>query len=98
MGHARAAVATVSEAAGDPEPFRQEVIVVVGGNARNVGKTSLICGILRAFPEFNWRVLKITPHEHRSASGDTRRFVEAGAREAHLNGVESFETGNWLIE
>ncbi len=75
--------------------------VVVGGNARNVGKTTLICAIIAAFPQLNWQALKITPHEHLSASGDTERFLAAGAQCAYLRSLAHLpplENGNWLIE
>ena len=77
------------------------MIVVVGGNARGVGKTTLICAIIRAFPQGQWRALKVTPHHHLQDSGDTERFRAAGAIEAYLRSVAhlpSLETGNWIIE
>ena len=77
------------------------MIVVVGGNARGVGKTTLICAILRAFPQGQWRALKVTPHHHLQESGDTQRFRAAGALEVYLRSVAhlpALETGNWIIE
>ena len=77
------------------------MIVVVGGNARGVGKTTLICAIIRAFPQGQWRALKVTPHDHLKESGDTQRFRAAGAIEAYLRSVPhlpALETGNWIIE
>ncbi len=77
------------------------MIVVVGGNARGVGKTTLICAIIRAFPQGQWRALKVTPHDHLHESGDTERFRAAGAIEAYLRSVghlPALETGNWIIE
>ena len=40
------------------------MIVAVGGQTRNVGKTSLVENIIRAFPERNWTAMKITQHGH----------------------------------
>ena len=77
------------------------MIVVVGGNARGVGKTTLICAVIRAFPQTQWRALKVTPHDHLKESGDTQRFRAAGAIEAYLRSVAhlpALETGNWIIE
>ena len=77
------------------------MIIVVGGNARGVGKTTLVCAIIRAFPQYEWRALKVTPHDHLKESGDTQRFRAAGAVEAHLQSVAhlpALETGNWIIE
>ena len=70
-------------------------IVVVGGSGRNVGKTSLICELIAALPEFRWTAVKITSHAHgardavweETAAGqdtDTARYLAAGARRAFL--------------
>lgn len=39
-------------------------IVVIGGQSRNVGKTSLACGLIAGLPERNWTALKITQFGH----------------------------------
>ncbi len=47
-------------------------IVVVGGNTRNIGKTSVAVGVIRAFPELRWTAFKITQFGHGvcSANGE----------------------------
>jgi molybdopterin-guanine dinucleotide biosynthesis protein len=45
-------------------------IVVVGGHSRNVGKTSVVAGLIAALPEFNWTALKITQFGHGICSAD----------------------------
>ena len=35
-------------------------IVVVGGHSRNIGKTSVVCRLISAFPECAWTAVKIT--------------------------------------
>jgi hypothetical protein len=40
------------------------MLVVVGGHSRNIGKTSVACGIIRALPDWNWTAIKITQFEH----------------------------------
>ena len=47
-------------------------IVVVGGHTRNIGKTSVVAGIIRAFPEMRWTAFKITQFGHGvcSANGE----------------------------
>jgi hypothetical protein len=40
------------------------MIVVVGGHSRNIGKTSVACGIIRALPNWNWTAIKITQYGH----------------------------------
>ena len=39
-------------------------LVMVGGHARNVGKTSVVAGIIRGLSEFNWTAAKITQFGH----------------------------------
>ena len=39
-------------------------IVVVGGHSRNVGKTSVVAGIVAALPQMNWTAAKITQFGH----------------------------------
>ncbi|MEJ2110135.1 MAG: hypothetical protein P8Z37_09535 [Acidobacteriota bacterium] len=43
-------------------------IIVVGGHARNVGKTSLVSAIIAAWPERCWTALKLTSHWHEEES------------------------------
>jgi molybdopterin-guanine dinucleotide biosynthesis protein len=47
-------------------------IVVVGGHTRNIGKTSVVAGIIAALPEYNWTAFKITQYGHGlcSANGE----------------------------
>jgi hypothetical protein len=46
--------------------------VVVGGNSRNIGKTSLACSLIEATKELDWTALKITQFGHGicSSSGE----------------------------
>lgn len=39
-------------------------LVVVGGHSRNVGKTSVVAGLIAALPEFKWTAMKITQYGH----------------------------------
>ncbi len=39
-------------------------IVVIGGHTRNVGKTSVVAGLIAALPEFQWTAFKITQYGH----------------------------------
>jgi hypothetical protein len=40
------------------------MVVVVGGHTRNIGKTSVVCGVIRAMSEWNWTAIKITQFGH----------------------------------
>ena len=51
-------------------------LVVVGGQTKNVGKTTLVCNIIQAFPQIRWTAVKISNHAH--APEDCER-VQAGA-------------------
>lgn len=39
-------------------------LVMVGGHTRNIGKTSVVAGIIRGTREFNWTAVKITQFGH----------------------------------
>lgn len=39
-------------------------LIVVGGHTRSIGKTQLVCDVIRAFPRTNWIAGKITQYGH----------------------------------
>jgi hypothetical protein len=45
-------------------------LVVIGGHSRNVGKTSVVAGLIAALPEYNWTAFKITQYGHGICSKD----------------------------
>ena len=47
-------------------------VVVVGGHTRNIGKTSVVAGLIAAMPEMRWTAVKITQYGHGicSANGE----------------------------
>lgn len=38
--------------------------LVIGGHTRNIGKTALVCDVIRAFPQAEWTAVKITQYGH----------------------------------
>jgi len=64
-------------------------LVVVGGQARKVGKTSVMAGLIAAMPEMRWTAIKMTQHGHGGCSvfeerdaangTDSGRYLAAGA-------------------
>lgn len=40
------------------------MLVVIGGHSRNIGKTSVVTGLISAIPEAQWRAIKITQYGH----------------------------------
>ena len=72
------------------------MVVAVGGQCRNVGKTSLICSLIEATRDTAWIAVKISRHRHgasiegarldeefdRNTENDTGRFLRAGAARA----------------
>ena len=47
-------------------------VIVVGGHTRNIGKTSVVAGLIAAMPERRWTAIKITQFGHGvcSANGE----------------------------
>lgn len=39
-------------------------IIVIGGQSRNIGKTSVVCGLIAAMPERRWTAMKVTQCKH----------------------------------
>jgi hypothetical protein len=39
-------------------------IIVIGGHSRNIGKTSVVAGLIAAIPEREWTAVKITQYGH----------------------------------
>lgn len=54
-------------------------IVVIGGHSRDVGKTSVVAGLIAAMPERHWLAMKITQYGHGicSANGEPCDCVTA---------------------
>jgi hypothetical protein len=47
-------------------------MVVVGGNSRDIGKTSVVAGLIRALPHRNWTAVKLTQFGHGICSIDSQ--------------------------
>jgi hypothetical protein len=78
--------------------WRSMTTIVVGGHARNVGKTAVASGLIAAFRRYPWTAIKISSHRHagvaaassgefyeerdREGRSDTSRFLIAGASRA----------------
>jgi len=45
-------------------------IIVIGGQSRNLGKTSVVAGLIAAMPSYNWTAFKITQFGHGQCSLD----------------------------
>jgi hypothetical protein len=45
-------------------------IVVIGGQSRNIGKTSVVCALISALQERRWTAVKITQCKHDVANGE----------------------------
>jgi hypothetical protein len=45
-------------------------IVVVGGHTRNIGKTSVVAGLIAAMPEMHWAAFKVTQFGHGMCSAN----------------------------
>ena len=71
------------------------MIVAIGAHSRKIGKTSIVCSLLRATPEIAWTAVKISSNRRGRPGGfavyeedragldrDTGRFLAAGAARA----------------
>jgi hypothetical protein len=39
-------------------------LIIIGGHSRNVGKTSVVAGLIAALPQYRWTAFKITQYGH----------------------------------
>lgn len=54
------------------------IAIAIGGHSRNVGKTSVAAGLIRALGEFPWTAIKISSHKHSNvnpASSDDGKSI-----------------------
>ena len=72
-------------------------VLVIGGNSRKVGKTSVVAGLIAALPGFHWTGFKITEHRHgvRSADGKTCATAWAVSEEKDRSGKS--DTSRFLV-
>jgi hypothetical protein len=54
-------------------------LIVIGGHSRSVGKTSVVAGLIAAFPELNWTAIKLTQYGHGICSRNGRSCACATA-------------------
>lgn len=68
-------------------------VVVIGGHSRNVGKTSVVAGLISALPELHWTALKITQHGHEIGSANGATGEAAAAVESWTVSEETDRSG-----
>jgi hypothetical protein len=76
-------------------------VVVVGGNSRSVGKTSVVAGLIARLPEFHWTAFKITQYGHGFCTADGRPCQcqtadSCVAVSAELNRTSGTDTSRFL--
>jgi molybdopterin-guanine dinucleotide biosynthesis protein len=47
-------------------------MILVGGQAKNIGKTTLVCNIIAALSQLRWNAIKITTHRHEAIGCELR--------------------------
>ena len=45
-------------------------VVVIGGHSRNIGKTSVVAGLIARLPQYRWTAFKITQYGHGFCTAD----------------------------
>src|SRR3984957_12296996 len=77
-------------------------IVVVGGHTRNIGKTSVVAGLIAALPELRWTAFKVTQFGHGmcSANGEPCDCETAehtvAVSEERVGGDSTTDSGRYL--
>ncbi len=74
-------------------------LIVVGGQAKHVGKTTLVCEIIRHFGNVRWTAAKITSHSHdpeqcvRVASGPGWTMWQQSAGDSRVDTARYLNAG-----
>ncbi len=69
------------------------MLVVVGGHSRNIGKTSVICSLIRSTREFAWTAIKVTQFGHGVCSKDGEPCECAAPDHSHALSRETNAAG-----
>ncbi len=69
-------------------------VIVIGGQSRSVGKTSVVAGLIAALPEFRWAAFKITQYGHGICSRDGSACDCASADHAWAISEENNRSGD----
>lgn len=69
------------------------MLIVVGGHSRNIGKTSVVEGLIRALPEFEFAAVKITQYGHGVCSNHGKNCGCEGDAEHPYALTEEYEPG-----
>ncbi|MDX2179690.1 MAG: hypothetical protein SFV18_08870 [Bryobacteraceae bacterium] len=78
------------------------MLIVVGGNTRNIGKTTLVCEIVAALPTMNWTAMKITQFGHGRCADDGMACECAPSDPDHVYAIDEqtapdgTDTGRYL--
>lgn len=75
--------------------------LVIGGQARGVGKTALVVDIIRAFSEVGWAAVKVSPHGHGvwpegATPGQLGTLGAAYIAQAERNDLEMRDSARYL--
>ena len=74
-------------------------LIVVGGQTKHVGKTTLVCEIIRRFVSAHWTAAKITSHSHKPqqcvlvASGSGWSIWEESANDSQVDTARYLQAG-----
>ena len=77
-------------------------IVVIGGHTRNIGKTSVVAGLIASMPEMRWTAFKVTQFGHGmcSANGEPCDCETAehtvAVSEERVDGDSTTDSGRYL--
>jgi hypothetical protein len=71
-------------------------LIVVGGQASKIGKTSVVTAILRRFSEFAWIAVKTTPHQHRPSACELVAAAEEWRIWKQISVSSDSDTGRFL--
>lgn len=70
--------------------------ILVGGRAKNAGKTTLVCNIIAALPELRWNAVKVTTHQHEVRGCVLRKKQKSWSIWEQASSTETSDTALFL--
>ena len=70
--------------------------IVVGGQTKDIGKTTLVCNIIAGFAQFSWTAIKITTHTHKPPHCELLNQSEGGSIWRETSRGDDSDTARFL--
>lgn len=71
-------------------------LIAIGGQAKNIGKTTLVCNIIAAFPQVRWTAAKCSTHAHAPLSSELLVHAQRVSIWRQISAEDDSDTARFL--